>query len=359
MLRIHFSAEDLGRIRLAPGPDPAWEALLSLHVLGSRDTEIDLRAWRMHVGTSIDAASRPLLHLAPPRGYSPDFLTPAEGTTDPEMAVDAVVSTSRGRLRADLTTLSEQQKLPPWAEALASGVPAARRGLRTALRRYHRQALFPYWPQIAATIDAELSSRAKSFMTGGSEQLLNTLHPAVHWRAPVLRVAYPRDEDVYLNGRGLRVVPSYFCRGGPITLRDPALSPVLVYPASRGIGSLRPGSATSRTEALDRLLGRTRAATLVAIAETQNATGGEIARRLNISPASASEHARVLREAGLIHSLRVRNTVRHVVTPLGAGLLEGPARVGERYVGARGDQEPRDSTDGDRAAAVHRDLRGS
>ncbi|MFF4031252.1 hypothetical protein ACFYZ2_16080 [Streptomyces sviceus] len=68
-----------------------------------------------------------------------------------------------------------------------------------------------------------------------------------------------------------------------------------------------PGSAVRRTEALDRLLGRTRAATLVAIAETQNATGGEMARRLNISWASAGEHTRVLREAGLFHSLRVRS----------------------------------------------------
>ncbi|MDH6589826.1 hypothetical protein M2161_008932 [Streptomyces sp. SAI-133] len=296
MLRIHFSTEDLGRIRLAPGPDPAWEALLSLHVLGGHDTDVDLQAWRTHVRTFLDVTSRPLLHLAPPRGYSPDFLTPADGTTDLETAADAVVSTSRARLRTDLTTLAQQQKLPSWAEALASGVPAARRALRTALRHYHRQALIPYWPQIAASVDAELSTRAQALTAGGAEQLLNNLHPAVHWRAPVLRLAYPREQDMYLGGRGLRIVPSYFCRGGPITLRDEALPPVLVYPASPGVGSLRPGNAVSRTDALDRLLGRTRAATLIAIAETHNATGIEIARRLNISPASASEtHQRASR----------------------------------------------------------------
>jgi DNA-binding transcriptional ArsR family regulator len=174
-------------------------------------------------------------------------------------------------------------------------------------------------------VDAELSARARSFLTGGTEQLLNSLHPAVRWRAPILHVTYPRDQDVHLDGRGLRLVPSYFCRGAPITLRDPSLSPVLVYPASRGIDSLRPGGAVRKADALDRLLGRTRAATLVTIAETQYATGSEIARRLSISPASASEHASVLREAGLIDSLRVRNTIRHVLTPLGADLLEGRA----------------------------------
>ncbi|WP_221359880.1 ArsR/SmtB family transcription factor [Streptomyces beigongshangae] len=326
MLRIHFSAEDLGRIRLATGPDPAWEALLSLHVLGSRDTDADLRAWRTRVRTSVDASSRALLTLAPPRGYSPDFLTPAEGTTDttdPEASAEAVASTSAVRLRADLEALARQQKLPSWADALASGRPAARRGLGTALRRYHRQALSPYWPQITATVDADLSLRTRSFLAGGAEQILRGLHPAVRWRAPVLQLPYPRDQDMYLHGRGLRLVPSYFCRGGPITLRDPSLPPVLVYPASRGVGSLQPGNPVTGADALDRLLGRTRAATLAAIAGTQHATGREIARRLGISQASASEHASVLRDAGLIHSLRVRNTVRHVLTPLGAGLLEG------------------------------------
>ncbi|WP_370880266.1 hypothetical protein [Streptomyces aurantiacus] len=69
---------------------------------------------------------------------------------------------------------------------------------------------------------------------------------------------------------------------------------------------------------------RIRAATLRAIAEVENATGGERARRLGISPASASEHAAVLRDADLIQSLR--NTIRHTLTPLGAEFLDGRAR---------------------------------
>ncbi|WTP62458.1 ArsR family transcriptional regulator [Streptomyces phaeochromogenes] len=325
MLRIHFSAEDLGRIRLATGPDPAWEALLSLHVLGGPDIDVELRRWRTHVRTSIDTAARPLLHLVPPRGYSPDFLTPAEGTTDPEAAVDTILSTSHTRLRTDVATLGQQRRLPSWAAALASGLPAARRGLGTALRRYHRQALHPYWTQISASVDAERALRAKAFLAGGTDRLLSGLHPTVQWRAPVLQVAYPEDRDVHLQGRGLRLVPSYFCRGRPIALRDGSLAPVLVYPVSRGIDSLRPGGAVGRASALDRLLGRTRAATLATIAEVENATGNEIARRLAISPASVSEHATVLRDAGLIHSLRVRNTMRHTLTPLGTELLDGRA----------------------------------
>lgn len=323
MLRIHFSAEDLGRIRLATGPDPTWEALLSLHVLGGSGTDPELQSWTTRFRKTLNAASRPLLHLVPARGYSPDFLTPAEAVTDPDAAVDMIVSTSQARLRADMALLGGERKLPSWAPALASGAPAARRGLGRALRCYHRQALDPYWTQISASVNAERALRAKAFLAGGTDRLLSGLHPAVRWRAPVLEIAYPRDGDLYLQGRGLRLVPSYFCRAKPITLRDDSLAPVLVYPVSQGVGVLRPHSVAERAGALDRLLGRTRAATLVAIGEGESATGGETARRLGISSASVSEHATVLRDAGLIQSLRVRNTIRHTLTPLGKELLDG------------------------------------
>ncbi|MGW6459474.1 ArsR/SmtB family transcription factor, partial [Streptomyces sp. NPDC055078] len=183
----------------------------------------------------------------------------------------------------------------------------------------------PYWPQIKAAVDAERAIRARAFLAGGTDELLGSLHPTVRWEAPVLRIVYPVDADLFLQGRGLRLVPSYFCREGPITLRDTALSPVLVYPVQRGLGSLERSTSTAGADTLARLLGRTRAATLSMIAEAENTTGNEIARRLDISPASASEHAAVLRDAGLIRSLRVRNTIRHAVTPLGVELLEGRA----------------------------------
>lgn len=52
-------------------------------------------------------------------------------------------------------------------------------------------------------------------------------------------------------------------------------------------------------------------------------TTGELARRLDISPAGASQHATVLRRAGLVLSTRRRNLVLHTLTPLGRALLGG------------------------------------
>ena len=44
-----------------------------------------------------------------------------------------------------------------------------------------------------------------------------------------------------------------------------------------------------------------------------------------MSLASASQHAAVLREAGLVVTLRHGNAVLHTLTPLGAALLRGGA----------------------------------
>ncbi|MFJ3968984.1 hypothetical protein ACIPYR_12560 [Streptomyces parvus] len=76
---------------------------------------------------------------------------------------------------------------------------------------------------------------------------------------PTLVADYPRDGDLHLGGRGLSLVPSFFCTERPATLIDPELPPVLVYPVSR-----RPASAAP-LDGLPELLGRTRALALCAV----------------------------------------------------------------------------------------------
>lgn len=50
---------------------------------------------------------------------------------------------------------------------------------------------------------------------------------------------------------------------------------------------------------------------------------GEPARRLGVSPAAASRHAKALRGAGLITTSRRGGSVLHVTTALGRELLGG------------------------------------
>jgi len=88
---------------------------------------------------------------------------------------------------------------------------------------------------------------------------------------------------------------------------------VLVYPANR---DARP---THHERSLAALLGRTRAAVLATLVTGHTTT--QLAQRVGISLASASEHAAVLREAGLVASRRTGGTMLHTLTPLGSRLL--------------------------------------
>lgn len=143
----------------------------------------------------------------------------------------------------------------------------------------------------------------------------------IRWRAPVLEADYPVDRELRLDGRGLLLQPSFFCRGTPVVYRDPVLPPVLVYPVTH------PGAPAVAEPGpwLGRLVGHTRSTVLRSIGN--GCTTSELARRTGVSLASASQHASVLREAGLVRTLRHGSSVLHTLTPLGAALLRGGAPV--------------------------------
>ncbi|MGW4497172.1 ArsR/SmtB family transcription factor [Micromonospora sp. NPDC004336] len=332
MLKIHFSAEDILRTRVAPAADPVWELVLSLHLLPVRDRDPLLTGWRHTVTRGLrqgrsSAGLRLLLALNPPRGYFPDFLTPHESTAGFEAGLEAVRRTPVSLLRRDLSLLAAGNALPANATALARGEPETLRDLTGAMEQYRDLAIDPYWTRIQAAVEADRARRARSLLDGGVEGLLAGLRPALHWDSGVLQVrGYPHSRELHLDGRGLLLVPSFFCAATPVALLDPALPPVLVYPVDR-LGGLAPapgeaagpGAPDTGREALAALLGRTRAAVLAV--SDDGCTTGEVARRLNISPAAASQHTTVLRNAGLLVSHRDRNTVLHTLTPLGRAML--------------------------------------
>lgn len=332
MLRIFFSTEDIARTRVAPAPDPIWELVLSLHLLQGRTRDPSMVGWRRTVWRSLRGQGdnghfRLLFSLTPPRGYFPDFLTPYEGLQGLDAGLDAVAATPTALLRRDLSLLARDNVLPSDATRLADGEVAMRRHLTDSMRQYHSVAVAPYWDRIQTAIEADRNRRARALLDGGAEGLLASL-PPLRWESGVLEVpGYPSTRELHLDDRGLLLVPSFFCAHRPVALFDPDLPPVLVYPIDRlgGLGrsdgdASRPGQGEQAREALAALLGRTRAQVLEVVSE--GCSTGEVARRLGISPAAASQHATVLRNAGLLVSQRERNTVRHTLTPLGRAILD-------------------------------------
>ena len=334
MLRIHFSREDIARTRLAPAADPIWELVLSLHLLRDSSSDPMISGWRRWVGERLRERSvaeqlQLLVAVNPPRGYFPDFLTPYQSVRGLDAGLEAIRSTPVARLRRDLTVLAGTTPLPPAAVALAEGESASLRELTAAMARYQAIALDPYWSHISNAVEADRGVRARAMLEGGAEALLAGLRPHLHWRPGELTVLnYPSSRELHLDGRGLLLVPSFFCAGTPVALFDPELPPVLVYPVDR-LGALPPTPSEPDSvgrEALAALVGRTRAQVLEALVTGRGGEGQtttEVARRLQISAAAASQHATVLRNAGLLVSRRERNMVVHTLTPLGRAILKG------------------------------------
>ncbi|MFK4087455.1 winged helix-turn-helix domain-containing protein [Kribbella sp. NPDC020789] len=324
MLRIHFTPRDLTRVTVATRPAPLWEVLLSLHMLQHSDGRLIFEDWRRHVRTSVAPDQmRLLLELTPPKGYSPDFLTPAESAPDFETALDIALSTPSQQIRGQLDLLSKYRPASPWTRELAQGDRGSLNKLGRALRTYHAAAIAPYWKSIGTHISADHAHRGEALARHGVDRLLSSLHPRVRWVAPVLQVLDMNDRDLYLDGRGIELQPSAFCWQVPTKLRDPELKPILVYPIQHAPGILRQGSLdqTAAGDPLGSLLGSTRAAALEAA--VAGCTTTELAKRCKISPAAASHQATVLREAGLITTRRAGASVRHEITQLGIWLLSG------------------------------------
>lgn len=324
MLRIHFTPRDLTRVTVATKPAPLWEVLLSLHMLQHSEGRLIFEDWRRRVRARVAPDQmRMLLELTPSKGYSPDFLTPAESAQDFETALEQTLATPRQQVRSQLDLLGQYRPASPWTRELAHGARTSMAKLGRAIRTYHEVAIAPYWKSIGTHVSADHAHRGDALARHGVHRLLSSLHPRVRWVAPVLQVLDMNDRDLYLDGRGIELQPSAFCWQVPTKLRDPDLKPILVYPIQHAPGILRQASveAAPSSDPLGSLLGSTRAAALEAT--VSGCTTTELAKRCRISPAAASHQATVLREAGLITTRRSGASVLHEVTQLGIWLLSG------------------------------------
>jgi DNA-binding transcriptional ArsR family regulator len=322
-LRIHFTADDLGRLRMATRPDVTWEVVLSLLKLQHRYPVAAFDGWRRRAIRANGPWLRALSPLVPLGGYFADFLTPPEGTQGLDAAVDAILHTPVRQLRHEVELLNEQRRLPSWSHDLAAGRPGRMRLIAQTLRRYHDAVLAPFWPCIDRSLSLDRSRRVHALTCGGGVGLLDTFAPMMRWSPPTLEVRYCVSRELHLDGRGLLLVPSFFCWDTPVSLLDPELQPVLVYPVERGPALGATGQRPpAQPGALNALLGHTRAAVLLALAWPCTTT--ELAERAGVGLASASQHATVLREAGLITTTREGRSVRHCRTVMGHQLANSP-----------------------------------
>jgi DNA-binding transcriptional ArsR family regulator len=335
--RIHFTAEDLARTTISPGFGPLAETLWGLSLLHCpAQRPVAFGGWRENAYRQLTGENRPELRpltmLMPKPGYMVDLVTLTGEQVTIEESLDALLDVPRDRLLGELAASDQQYPLPLGAWQVAESGSEARQQLAQATQAAYQALVEPYWPRIGARLRAEQAARGRILMEGGVERLLTTLHPTtIRWAPPVLQVLMDEEIDIYLGGRGLVLVPALFVGEFPklyYDIDENRGAPVLAFPAAGDLPdamSVWTGGTQPGHTALAALLGRTRAAALAAIGD--GCTTTELSRQVHVSPAAASQHTAVLRDAGLISTRRQGSAVLHTLTPLGVELLEGgPAR---------------------------------
>ncbi|MCO6005153.1 DUF5937 family protein [Actinoallomurus purpureus] len=190
-----------------------------------------------------------MFSVVPKTGYFPDFLTPMEGLLGLEAGIEAMCRVPSRRLAAELERLGGENDTASWLRALAERGTRTRAELGESFRTYHEAALRPYWADIRSRVHVDRALRARLLREKGTDALLGGFAPYMRWRAPVLEVDYPVDQELRLGGRGVLLIPSYFCWGHPVSLADPGLSPTLVYPVEHDPEWLAPASLSDRPDA--------------------------------------------------------------------------------------------------------------
>jgi DNA-binding MarR family transcriptional regulator len=276
--------------------------------------------WLREARRDFPASARPLLDLLGPLGPWPDFVDSL--APDIEEALEEVRATSPAHMRWDLSGVWRDRsgRPPTWVRNLADGDREAMDLVVRALRDLHAAIITPRWDDALVALHADVAKRMPLLAAGGPEALFSTLHPKLRWRDDGLdRSGINRVCD--LRGAGMVMIPSAFWGGEPVLGCTSESRPgIMLYATAPQDGhAAARDDADPAADSLAALIGPTRAAVLRALREPRGTA--ELADTVCISPATASEHAKVLREAQLIETRREGRAVSHSLTPLGRTIL--------------------------------------
>jgi DNA-binding transcriptional ArsR family regulator len=308
---LGLTYQDLLNVRLAPRPAPLIDVWLAVAtVQRPRQTPLFAPRRRRLCG-QLTQAARPLADLVNGDGDGPDYLAPATGDLDD--GIHTILSTPDSVVRSQLADLFGQRPAPLWIRHLADGDREARTTLVEALRRTHRDVVQADYPRLRDAFDRDSAWRADLMVSQGTAAVLGSI-PNTRWTGSVFtRPEGDGDRGHFeLDGAGVTLLPSATWTGNLLLERDADGTWLLIYAA------LDPAPNRQADDPLVALLGRTRAAVLRLLTHPHHTTA--IARELGISPATASNHASVLRAAGLVTSQRYRSAILHSCTILGRHL---------------------------------------
>jgi DNA-binding transcriptional ArsR family regulator len=318
-----MGAGDLVQMRFAHSP--LTELAESLWVVTSQQIRIVHRAWYHRIRKRLHRLDMDLLRTVVPghRMYLARFLLP-EATSPAETIegqLGALANMPAGDLYQEIADIWHGDPLPEAGRRLLRDGPGGPRRLADALAEYWSVAIAPDWAGMRAVLAGDIAFRAATLTRSGVGGLLDSLHDKVVLDNDTIRIDVGRAGDKRTAGAGLLLVPSVFCWPYVVIDFRSEQTSSLTYPA-RGIGNLwsAPGPSADEEDALAALLGRSRAAILVALAVPQSTT--ELASKLSQSAPAVSQHLAVLRRSGMVASWRTGRSVLYRRTALATSVVQ-------------------------------------
>jgi DNA-binding transcriptional ArsR family regulator len=314
MLRYALEPEDLVAVRFEPRPGPLDDVGGASRALRQRPSAL-LRQWRREVLPRLPQSAAFALMLTPPAGVGFGFGAPLGHRL--ESGLEAVLATPRQQLRDESGQfIASHGALPGPLRHLPDGDPETLCKVTTGLRAMYETAIAPYESHLNLIRDADVALRALHAAREGLGSAINHVHRTVRLNGMVLEIDRPSDLTVRSSGRGIVFVPSPWLHDEVRFQCDPSIPLIVVYPTRLPVP---PDASPDRS--LGRLLGGTRARLLAALSDESGPGTQELARKLGISSATASEHLGVLRAARLVSTHRGRNGAMHRLTATGKQLL--------------------------------------
>lgn len=329
MQTIEVSPADVARSRYAISP--LGEAMFALRVAAGKHPAGPLRPWAHRIAPRYEQLRRgtpgvlALTALFRRGAYNADFIhPPPTGIGEDFVAELAMVrSTSLSRARLELARNLDGMRPPPRYVQQILESPDVVSRLADAIEATWSALVEPDWPRLRAVLERDLVQRAGQLAMYGWAAALADLDPRLRWRTDgrtgtieVHTGSRTEREHHRLGGKGLLLVPTVF--GALVSYVEPPWPYALIYPA-RGVADLLgPPDPGRRPDALDRLVGPSRATVLRALAVP--ATTTQLVVQLGLSLGTVGDHLAVLRDAGLLVRTRTGRAVRYQRTTLGDAL---------------------------------------
>lgn len=294
MSRVHLTLQDAARVRVLPELSSLIESAHALEAVLPRSARPGATEWTRRTRLRLTALPLVRAELVEAHRLAPHVLP---------------LTRSPSGARGSRPHVSERV----WHAARTLG-------------RVARVVIAPEQARVRA-LQASAADRLGALLARrGAAEALESWGHSCRWTDTGLEICDGQDRDLALEGEGLELLPSVFLTSGPRVEQwtDPESGrprTALLFPVPGPHDSLDTllQEPDRSQEALGRLLGRTRSAILGGVVEPVST--GELAEALHVSPTSVSEHTAVLRNTGLLTTIRDGNRVQHLITGLGRALL--------------------------------------